>query len=73
MTINRLENGTLNDLGYTKLKAVMDILGLDLEAKEYWGPQNALASTARSTWAFARRSGKYAEQSGKSRSASNTS
>ena len=48
VTINQLENGTLNDLGYTKLKAVMDILGLDVEAVQLTGLKSALTVAARS-------------------------
>lgn len=35
VTINQLENGTLADLGYTKLKAVMDVLSLDMKAMKF--------------------------------------
>jgi transcriptional regulator with XRE-family HTH domain len=31
VTINQLENGTLKDLGFAKLKAVLDILGMDVD------------------------------------------
>lgn len=48
VTINQLENGTLKDLGYTKLKAVMDVLGLDMETVQPSGLKNALAVAARS-------------------------
>lgn len=48
MTINQLENGTLKDLGYTKLKAVMDILGLHMEIVQPCGLKSALAVAARS-------------------------
>ncbi len=48
VTINQLENGTLKDLGYTKLKAVMHVLGLDMETVEPTGPKSALAVAARS-------------------------
>lgn len=50
VTINQLENGTLNDLGYMKLKAVMEILGLDMEARQtsQLEPRGALAVAARS-------------------------
>ena len=48
VTINQLENGTLKDLGYTKLKAVMDILGLDMEAVRPAGLKSALVVAARS-------------------------
>jgi transcriptional regulator with XRE-family HTH domain len=48
VTINQLENGTLKDLGYTKLKAVMHVLGLDMEAVQLSGIKGALALAARS-------------------------
>lgn len=48
VTINQLENGTLTDLGYTKLKAVMDILGLDMATIPRSGMKSALAVAARS-------------------------
>lgn len=48
VTINQLENGTLNDLGYTKLKTVMDILSLDMEMISHPAPRNALVIAARS-------------------------
>lgn len=48
VTINQLENGTLNDLGYTKLKAVVEILGLDMETIQPSGMDNALLVAARS-------------------------
>jgi transcriptional regulator with XRE-family HTH domain len=48
VTINQLENGTLKDLGYTKLKAVMDVLGLDMETVQLSGLKSALAVVARS-------------------------
>jgi transcriptional regulator with XRE-family HTH domain len=48
VTINQLENGTLTDLGYTKLKAVMDVLSLDLETVKPSGLNNALTVAARS-------------------------
>lgn len=48
VTINKLENGTLTDLGYTKLKAVLDILGLNMEAVQNSGVKSALAVAARS-------------------------
>lgn len=48
VTINQLENGTLKDLGYTKLKAVMDVLGLDMETVRPSGMKSALAVAARS-------------------------
>lgn len=48
VTINQLENGTLNDLGYTKLKAVMDVLGLDMETVQPSGLKGALVVAAQS-------------------------
>ncbi|RFP24381.1 helix-turn-helix domain-containing protein [Duganella sp. BJB488] len=48
VTINQLENGTLRDLGYTKLKAVMDVLGLGMETVQPSGLKSALAVAARS-------------------------
>jgi transcriptional regulator with XRE-family HTH domain len=48
VTINQLENGTLKDLGYTKLRKVMDILGLDMETVQASGLKCALAVAARS-------------------------
>lgn len=48
VTINQLENGTLADLGYTKLKAVMDVLSLDMDTVEPSGLKSALTVAARS-------------------------
>lgn len=48
VTINQLENGTLKDLGYSKLKAVMDIVGIDMETVQPSGLKSALAIAARS-------------------------
>lgn len=48
VTINQLENGTLKDLGYTKLKAVMDVLGLGMETVQPSGMKSALVVAARS-------------------------
>jgi len=48
VTINQLENGTLKDLGYTKLKAVMDILGLSMETVQPASMKSALTVAARS-------------------------
>lgn len=48
VTINQLENGTLKDLGYTKLKAVMDVLGLDMKTVQPSRLKSALAVAARS-------------------------
>ena len=48
VTINQLENGTLKDLGFAKLMAVMDILGIDMETVQPSGLKSALAVAARS-------------------------
>ncbi|MFB9243499.1 helix-turn-helix domain-containing protein [Massilia antarctica] len=48
VTINQLENGTLKELGYTRLKSVMDILGLDMETVQPSGLRSALTVAARS-------------------------
>lgn len=48
VTVNQLENGTLKDLGYAKLKGVMDILGLHLKTSQPTGESSALSITARS-------------------------
>jgi transcriptional regulator with XRE-family HTH domain len=48
VTVNQLENGTLNDIGYNKLKAVMEILGLDMTTAKSSGVKNALTVAARS-------------------------
>lgn len=48
VTINQLENGTLKDLGYSKLKAVMDILGVGMETVQPTRMKNALTVAARS-------------------------
>jgi transcriptional regulator with XRE-family HTH domain len=48
VTVNQLENGTLNDLGYTKLKAVMDVVGLDMATVQPSQLKSALAVVARS-------------------------
>ncbi|MES2152604.1 MAG: helix-turn-helix domain-containing protein [Pseudomonadota bacterium] len=48
VTVNQLENGTLKDLGYTKLKAVMDILGIDVETVQPSSIKSGLALAARS-------------------------
>ncbi|OGB25737.1 MAG: hypothetical protein A3I66_04985 [Burkholderiales bacterium RIFCSPLOWO2_02_FULL_57_36] len=46
VTINQLENGTLDDLGYSKLNNVLDTLGITMETKEKKGHQHALALAA---------------------------
>lgn len=48
VTINQLENGTLKDLGYTKLKTVMEVLGLNMETVQPSGVKSALSVAARS-------------------------
>jgi transcriptional regulator with XRE-family HTH domain len=48
VTISQLENGTLNDLGFTKLKAVMDIFGISMETAQPSGLKSALTVAARS-------------------------
>jgi len=48
VTINQLENGKLTDLGYAKLKAVMDLLGMNMATTQPVGVSNALAVAARS-------------------------
>lgn len=49
VTLNQLENGALNEIGYNKLLAVLASLELDLEPKTEHGPKNALSVAARST------------------------
>jgi transcriptional regulator with XRE-family HTH domain len=50
-TINQLETGTLNDLGVTKLAALMDVVGLRLEvasrAGKAAGPRRSLLKLSR--------------------------
>jgi len=48
VTINQLENGTLKDLGYSKLNAVLDVLGLDITMLQSTGMKSALTVAARS-------------------------
>jgi transcriptional regulator with XRE-family HTH domain len=48
VTVNQLENGTLKDLGYAKLKAVLDVLSIDMATMESPGVKSALAVAARS-------------------------
>lgn len=48
VTINQLENGTLKDLGYSKLKVVLDVLGIDMAVLPSPGVKSALAVAARS-------------------------
>lgn len=48
VTINQLENGTLKDLGYVKLKAVLGALGMGIDVPVSAGLQSALTVAARS-------------------------
>lgn len=48
VTINQLENGTLNDLGYSKLNSVLEILGLHMATSHSSGLTSALKIAARS-------------------------
>jgi len=47
-TINQLEGGTLVDLGVAKLIALLDVMGIQLDAGIFNGRQNALQSVSRS-------------------------
>ena len=46
-TINQLETGALVDLGVSKLMALLDIVGLDLDASAHKGHLQALQSLSR--------------------------
>lgn len=48
VTVNQLENGTLKDLGYTKLTSAMDIPDLNMENVQSKGLKSALNIAARS-------------------------
>lgn len=48
VTINQLENGTLKDLGYAKLNAVLGVLGMGIDVPISAGLQGALSVAARS-------------------------
>lgn len=48
VTVNQLENGTLKDLGFVKLTAVLELLGIGLAAQEASSLKSALAVAARS-------------------------
>jgi len=48
VTINQLENGALGDIGYTKLKGILDVMGIDMNLHQSPGMKNALAVAARS-------------------------
>jgi len=47
VTINQLENGALDDLGYAKLLTILGILGLDCEATPASGLKHPLTIAAR--------------------------
>ena len=47
-TVNRLENGTLNDIGYAKLNIILDVLGINLQANEASSLKSGLAVAAKS-------------------------
>lgn len=47
VTVNQLENGTLNDIGYAKLNGILDMLGMDMEMNSRQGMKNALKVAAR--------------------------
>jgi transcriptional regulator with XRE-family HTH domain len=47
VTINKLENGRLNDLGYAKLKIILDLVGLHIDTQRVTGSSSALAIAAR--------------------------
>lgn len=48
VTVNQLENGTLKDLGFSKLKAVVDLFGIDMQMVPARGLSSALTIAARS-------------------------
>jgi transcriptional regulator with XRE-family HTH domain len=48
VTINQLENGMLSDIGYLKLKAILDVIGINMDMHQSQGMKNALAVVARS-------------------------
>lgn len=47
VTINKLENGKLNDLGYAKLKIILDLVGLHINTQRAAGSSSALGIAAR--------------------------
>lgn len=47
-TVNRLENGTLNDIGYAKLSIILDVLGINMQANEAASLKSGLAVAAKS-------------------------
>lgn len=48
VTINQLENGSLDEIGYAKLMNILGILGLDMQIQPARGLKNALSIAARS-------------------------
>jgi len=47
VTINQLENGKLNDLGYAKLKVILDLVGLHINTRHVSSSSSALVIAAR--------------------------
>lgn len=47
VTINKLENGKLTDLGYAKLKIILDLVGLHVNTHSAAGSSSALMIAAR--------------------------
>lgn len=47
VTINKLENGKLTDLGYAKLKIILDLVGLHVNTHSTAGSSSALMIAAR--------------------------
>lgn len=48
VTVNQLENGSLDEIGYAKLTNILGILGLNLQLQATTGLKSALAIAARS-------------------------
>ena len=48
VTVNQLENGNLEEIGYTKLMAILSVLGLDMQMQPARGMQSAPEIAARS-------------------------
>lgn len=46
VTINQLENGALEDLGYARLNSILNVLGITLEAKDKAAHKHALKLAA---------------------------
>ncbi len=47
VTINQLENGTLPEIGFSKLMMVLNVLGMDIQTNRATGLQGALATVAK--------------------------